>query len=566
MGDAPPLHCAIYTRTSSDEGLLQDYNSLAAQRDACAAYIQSQKHEGWIRTKRSYDDGGFSGGSLDRPGLRMLLADLAAGEINIVVIYKIDRLTRSLRDFARLSEVFDRHGASFVAVTQQFNTASSMGRLTLNVLLTFAQFEREVAGDRIRDKIASSTRRGIWMGGHPALGYDIANKKLVVNPREAEIVRHIFRRFVELRSMAKLRKDLEQSGIVSKRRVSKDGSDAGGMNFTWHPLHKILTNPLYKGIIRHRDQFYPGQHPPIIGEALFDEVQALVKQVAAAEQTRRAMAYPSLLKGIIFDMAGDRLYTRFTPRKSRKYHYYISRSLASKKVVRDTATQIRISAPLLERYVITVLAEHLRNRQWLEANVPTTRRLNATLQKANDLARELQGQLVNPTGLLRQLVSRIEMDRITIRFDLNRSWLLERLGIRLPKSAPPIAKSPISISIQGHNLRCGMPMKIVLEKHDSPPVTDPRLVYEVLRAIRWFQALSSGEFSTVQDLAKAEGCCATLITHRIRLAFLAPDIVEMILAGKQPRFLTIARLKRACPLPLAWEAQRDLFIGCQDKA
>jgi site-specific DNA recombinase len=221
VAERPVVRCAIYTRKSSDEGLQQAYNSLAAQRDACAAYILSQKHEGWVRVKRSYDDGGFSGGTLERPGLQRLLADLAGGEIDIIVVYKIDRLTRSLRDFARLAELLERSNASFVAVTQQFNTATSMGRLTLNVLLTFAQFEREVTGDRIRDKRAASTKLGMWMGGNPALGYDAPAKKLVVNPQEADDVRYIFRRFLELRSMAELRKDLVQSGIVSKRKTLK---------------------------------------------------------------------------------------------------------------------------------------------------------------------------------------------------------------------------------------------------------------------------------------------------------------------------------------------------------
>ncbi len=561
MPQAPIRRCAVYTRTSSDEGLLQDYNSLAAQRDACAAYIASQRHEGWVRVRRSYDDGGFSGGSLDRPALRMLLADLVAGEIDIVVIYKIDRLTRSLRDFARLSEILDRHGASFVAVTQQFNTASSMGRLTLNVLLTFAQFEREVAGDRIRDKIASSTRLGIWMGGNPALGYDASAKKLVVNPREAEIVRHIFRRFVELRSMAKLRQELEQSGIVSKRRVLKDGCDYGGRNFSWHPLRKILSNPLYKGMVRHKDQLYRGRHEAIIEEALFDEVQVLLTQTAASENARRALAYPSLLRGILFDTAGDRLYPRHTQRRTGRYQYYISRSLASKKIDRASGTQIRVSAPALEHYVVGVLARHLRDRRWLDANVPTIRRLQSTRHSAEDLAGELEQQLVRNTGLLPQLVSRVEMDRITLRLMLNRAWLMERLAIRLPRGSAPIANSPIAITVDGHQLRCGLPLRIVMENPEALPEPDRRLVHEVLRAIRWFDALSSGVFPTTQDLAKAEGCCPALISDRIRLAFLAPDIVEAILQGKQPRSLTVARLKRACPLPLSWEEQRTRLLG-----
>ena len=308
MTEVAPQRCAIYTRTSSDENLTQEYNSLAAQRDACAAFILSQKHEGWIRAKRVYEDGGFSGGTLERPALRDLLADMAAGLVDIIVIYKIDRLTRSLRDFAHLSATFQRHNASFVAITQQFNTASSMGRLTLNILLTFAQFEREVASDRIRDKKASSTRRGFWMGGNPALGYDAPAKKLVVNAQEAEHVRYMFRRFLELRSMAELRVDLAQNGIVSKRRVRKGGTHYGGANFTWNPLNHILTNPLYKGMLRLKGQTYPGRHEAIIDEATFDEVQDLVKEESAREKSRRALAHPALLRSLIFDRAGEPFY------------------------------------------------------------------------------------------------------------------------------------------------------------------------------------------------------------------------------------------------------------------
>lgn len=251
------LRCAIYTRTSSEERLVQDYNSLAAQKDACEAYVLSQKQEGWVRSKKVYSDGGYSGGNLERPALQALLSDIAAKEIDIVVLYKIDRLTRSLRDFARLSEIFDRHGVLFVAVTQQFSTASSMGRLTLNILLTFAQFEREVAGDRIREKVAASARQGIWKGGGVALGYDASAEKLTVNPHEAHIVRHIFQRFLELRSMSELRRDLRKSGFTSKQSTSRAGHVHGGRNFTWTPLNHILTNPLYRGMIRNHDTLHP---------------------------------------------------------------------------------------------------------------------------------------------------------------------------------------------------------------------------------------------------------------------------------------------------------------------
>ncbi|MCA3573744.1 MAG: recombinase family protein [Aestuariivirga sp.] len=565
MAEVPALRCAIYTRTSSDEGLIQDYNSLAAQRDACAAYIVSQKHEGWVRTRRVYEDGGYSGGNLDRPALRDLFEDMALGGIDIVVIYKIDRLTRSLRDFARLSETFSRHNASFVAVTQQFNTASSMGRLTLNILLTFAQFEREMAGDRIRDKKAASTRLGIWMGGNPALGYDAPAKKLVVNPAEADAVRYIFRRFVELESMAELQKDLVRAGIVSKRRVRKGDQPYGGVNLTWHPLHKILTNPLYKGVIRQNGQSFTGRHEPIIDARQFDRVQKLVRQVADREKAKRALAYPSLLRGIIFDMAGEPLYTRHTLRKSVKYNYYFSRSLAAKapvkKPVSNPDSPLRLSAPAVEKLVVQTLAKHLRDRQWLESTVPTVRRLRATLGNAQELAAEVERQLASPTGLIRQLLTRVELNKVTLRLFLNRRWLFERLDISPQNGPQPYGAAPVVITINNHPLRCGNDLRFVFDGPSEAAGPDHRMVREILRAIRWFDALSSGAFDTIQELAEEEGVCAPLITDRIRLAFLAPDIVEMILEGRQPASMTIGSLRRARPLPMSWPEQRRLLLG-----
>jgi site-specific DNA recombinase len=560
MAEPRVVRCAIYTRKSSEEGLDQNYNSLAAQRDACAAYILSQKHEGWVKAKHAYDDGGFSGGNLERPGLKRLLEDVAAGLVDVIVIYKIDRLTRSLRDFAKLAEILDKHGASFVAVTQQFSTITSMGRLTLNVLLTFAQFEREVAGDRIRDKHVASKRLGMWMGGHPALGYDAVARKLVINLQEAEVVRHIYQRFIELRSMSALRKELAEHGIVSKRRSMKDGSLYGGVRFSWHPLHKILTNPLYSGMVRHKSTLYPGQHEAIVSQSLFAEVQRLVAELAVSERTRRITAYPSLLKGIIFDMAGERLYPTYSPRGSKKHHYYVSSALVKKKSNTEHRNRMRISAPSLERFVIAKLAEHLRNQGWMQSILPSLRGFAAASLKTQELATELEHQLVKNTGLVRELLTRIEMDRITIRLCINRHWLLERLAIRLPRNAPSPPSSPIEVTINGHHIRCGMPLKLVLENPVGPPEPDHRLIREILRAIRWFEALSSGAVPTILDLAKAEGCCPSLITDRIRLAFLAPNIVEIILEGRQPATLTTGRLIRVCPLPLSWKEQCILLL------
>lgn len=560
MADKASLRCAIYTRTSSEERLAMDYNSLAAQYDACAAFISSQKHEGWVRAKKSYEDGGFSGGSLERPALQALLEDLAAGEIDIIVIYKIDRLTRSLRDFAKLSETLDRFGVFFVAVTQQFNTASSMGRLTLNMLLTFAQFEREVAGDRIRDKKASSSRKGLWMGGNPALGYDAVAKKLVVNPDEAKVVQYIFQRFLSLKSMGELRRDLERNGIVSKKKITKNGEEYGGKHFTWHPLHKILTNPLYRGLIRNNSSTYTGRHEAIVDVAVFDDVQKLVEQVAAREKRRRETAYPALLRSIIFDSAGERLYPKHSLRGTKRHNYYVTRSLMARRHLRDANCRMRVSAPKLERCVLDLLSARLRNKNWLLCHLPTMRQFSASAARAQILANELEGQLTCNTGIIPKLVTRIDLDRIRLRILLNRSWLLERLAPAPPKGKAPYGGDPIVISMEGHGIRCGVEMRAVLDVTGAPPEPDHRLVRGVLRATRWFNALVSGEFATVNDLAEAEGCCPTLISDRIRLAFLAPDIVEAILAGRQPKSLTLAKLERARPFPSSWAEQRETFM------
>src|SRR5204863_6119674 len=260
------VRCAIYTRKSSEEGLEQEFNSLQAQREACEAFINSQRHEGWVCLPKAYDDGGFSGATMDRPALRQLLADIAAGRVDTVVVYKIDRLTRSLADFAKIVEILDARGASFVSVTQQFNTTTSMGRLTLNVLLSFAQFEREVIGERIRDKIAASKRKGMWMGGVPPLGYRAENHKLVVIDSEAEIVRSIFRRYTELGSVGLLKEELDARGINSKSWTSGAGRVIGGKPFSRGAIYLILRNRSYRGEIVHKGQSHPGEHIPIIDQ------------------------------------------------------------------------------------------------------------------------------------------------------------------------------------------------------------------------------------------------------------------------------------------------------------
>ena len=314
--------CAIYTRKSSEEGLEQNFNSLHAQRDACSAYVLSQAGEGWIEIPTIYDDGGFSGGSMERPALKALMTDIAAGRVDIVVVYKVDRLTRSLADFARIVELFDQKGVSFVSVTQAFNTTNSMGRLTLNVLLSFAQFEREVTGERIRDKIAASKRKGLWMGGRPPLGYDGVDRKLVVNPDEAGTVRHIFKRYLVHSSAYDLAEELRTTGVRSKCWVGKSGATFGGKVLLPGALYHLLTNPTYRGAIRHKDKVYPDAHPAIIDEETWNKVQVSLSGNAPGRSGAPKTPSAALLQGMLFGPHGEPMGPVFTSRGSKRYRYY----------------------------------------------------------------------------------------------------------------------------------------------------------------------------------------------------------------------------------------------------
>jgi DNA invertase Pin-like site-specific DNA recombinase len=319
--------CAIYTRKSSEEGLQTDFNSLHAQREACEAFIKSQASEGWRLVKTHYDDGGLSGASMERPALQRLLEHIRQGLIEVVVVYKVDRLTRSLADFARMVELFDTHQVSFVAVTQQFNTTTSMGRLTLNVLLSFAQFEREVTGERIRDKIAASKRKGMWMGGVVPIGYELRERRLVINPAEAQVVRLIFRRYLELGSVRLLKDELDRQGVVSKPRSSGNGAPPRGYSFSRGALYVVLRNPLYKGEVRHRGARHLGQHKPIVDPKLWDKVQQQLHEHAARRGLRAVKVEPSPLAGKLFDCSGAGLTPSHARKGARRYRYYISRGL-----------------------------------------------------------------------------------------------------------------------------------------------------------------------------------------------------------------------------------------------
>ena len=349
------FRCAIYTRKSTDEGLEQNFNSLDAQRAACEAYILSQAGEGWECLPQVYDDGGWSGGNMERPALKRLLDEISKGQVDIVVVYKVDRLTRSLTDFARIVETFDNNNASFVSVTQAFNTTNSMGRLTLNVLLSFAQFEREVTGERIRDKIASSMARGIWMGGSIPKGYDLGDRRLDVNPIEAEQVRYIFKRYLELNSLISLAKNLDQNNIRSKRWTARSGKERGGYLYDPSGLSYLLRNRIYLGQITHKDKSFPGEHDAIVDADLFQQVQDRLAQNHHKFVNRQTRSAACPLHNKIFDAQGKPMRPNFGYGRGKKiYRYYVSDTLlplGRLKAGSTTPLGDRLSAERTERFL-----------------------------------------------------------------------------------------------------------------------------------------------------------------------------------------------------------------------
>src|SRR5215831_7041964 len=382
-----PVRCAIYTRVSTDQGLEQEFNSLDAQYDASQAYIRSQQHAGWTMVRSKYDDGGFSGGNIDRPALQRLLEDVRAGKIDIVVVYKVDRLTRSLADFAKLVELFDRHGVSFVSVTQQFNTTTSMGRLTLNVLLSFAQFEREVTSERIRDKIAASKRKGLWVGGMAPLGYNTKDRKITVNEVEAERVRTIFRSYLRLGSLNLLMADLRQRGIVTKVRTLKSGKTVGGIPFTRGPLAHLLRNRFYIGEVTFKGDVLKGEQPAIVDRDLFAAVQAKLSEQVNNHKTER-MKSEAFLAGRIFDDRGNRMTPSHVRKRGIKYRYYLSSALLQGQPERAGAVS-RIPAAEIEGLVVRSVRDHLNQSEETEDAVLITTHVARIEVKSRQLVIEL---------------------------------------------------------------------------------------------------------------------------------------------------------------------------------
>ena len=582
MAETVPIRrCAIYVRKSSEEGLDMSYNSLEAQTDACTAYIASQRHEGWTKLPKVYEDGGFSGGNLDRPGLQELLGDIGKGQIDIILVYKIDRLTRSLTDFAKLNDLLDKHMVSFVAVTQQFNTSTSMGRLTLNVLLSFAQFEREVAGERIRDKFAASKKKGIWMGGMIPLGYRVEKRQLHVVPEEADVVRHIFRRYRELKSVQRLQQELEQDGVRSKVRESKNGTPKGGMVITRGAARHMLKNPLYLGLIRHGKELHQGQHVAIVDTELFQEVQQTLTDLSPGDVARTSRARSALLKGLLFDSNGERLQPTHAVKRGVRYHYYTSARML--RDAKNAPQGIRVPAGDVERLVCSAVVARLRDsgtlQPWLASKAPTgglPRLLKSAISLADTLA------IRNPTNekRLRSLILKVVVSKQMIRIHLSENGLAETLevgqneptggqlmtakqmGASADESRTKQVEEALKITITSQLLRCGRQVKLILGNHDNEaPASNAKLVEMVVQGRHWFAALSSGAKTSVADVAEGAGYDRTYVSRQITLAFLAPDIVESILTGTHSPLLTPERLRKACPLPQKWDEQRAMLLA-----
>ena len=406
----PTVRCAIYTRKSTDEGLDQEFNTLDAQRESGEAYVASQRHEGWECIADHYDDGGFTGGNMDRPALRRLMADIEAGKVDCVVVYKVDRLSRSLLDFARMMETFERHNVSFVSVTQQFNTSTSMGRLVLNVLLSFAQFEREIISERTRDKIAAARRRGKWSGGMPLLGYDVDPKgsKLVVNEDEANRVRAIFDLYVEHQSLLAVVAELNERGWVNKRWTTRKGTERGGKPFTKTSLHKLLTNVTYTGKLRYKDEIHDGEHDAIVSAELWQQVQTILSRNGRTGGAAVRNKFGALLKGILHCSACDAAMTptHTTKNGNKRYRYYVC-TTAQKRGWHNCPSK-SIPAGQIEQFVVEQLRRIGRDPALVRETVAQAHSLGESQRVALDAERRgLQRDLAHWNDEVRELLGQI---------------------------------------------------------------------------------------------------------------------------------------------------------------
>jgi site-specific DNA recombinase len=533
--------CAIYTRVSTDHGLEQDFNSLDAQREACEAYIKSQASEGWTLVRANYDDGGFSGGSLDRPALQQLLDAVRLNKLDIIVVYKVDRLTRSLADFAKLVELFDAHEVAFVSVTQSFNTTTSMGRLTLNVLLSFAQFEREVTGERIRDKIAASKKKGIWVGGVVPLGYRVEDRKLVIDEAEAAIVRLVFERYLALGSMLALLAELRERGVQTRCRRLSGGRVIGGICFTKGPLAHLLKNRMYLGELNHRGQSYPGDHLPIVDRETFEAVQSRLAQNLAA---RRQIRTPSraLLLGKIFDDRGHLMTPSYAVKSGVRYRYYVSRAIIEGRK-NEAGLVARVAAMEVERVVCEALATADRSEE--SARMPDALGLTGGAIASDAAGRNDED---SRTEIALQ-VARVTVRKNAIEIDLTE------------EGEQSIGRTSIVVPWHRRSSRSRREIIVPLDpkNDDRRPIrseTRATLLQAIANGRAWLDEIVTGRGAGIETISMRQGRSKRSIAMAISLAFLAPEIVEAALNGRLPRGIGVRRL---VDLPSDWVEQRRML-------
>ena len=540
------VRCAIYTRKSTEEGLEQEFNSLDAQYEACAAYVMSQRHEGWELVKDRYDDGGFSGGNMERPGLRKLLADVAAGKVQVIVLYKIDRLTRRLSDFSRIVEVLDEADASFVSVTQSFNTTTSIGRLMLNVLLSFAQFEREVTGERIRDKIAASKKKGMWTGGPVPLGYEVKERKLLINEAEAATVRHIFKRYADLGAGQPLLDELREQGVLTKRRVHKDGSVRGDIPFTRGSLFHLLKNRIYCGEMVHKGSASPGEHEAIVGEDLWARVQLIIAQNTVDRKLRCKAKEASLLAGIIRDGLGRKMTPSHTARNGKRYRYYVTHPSA----IADENPAWRLPAHDVEKRAVGMLVGFLSDQSMIRGLVGTDKAesLAAAITRCQRLAEQVDTSTFHRRTKVPALIEQVDVGDTEIRIVLSAPRFCEILGTEIS----PDQLMPISVPII--HVRKGKEVKLVISEH-AEDERDEALVSVLRDAMAIRNEVLSARTSSIANIAISSGRCRKRLGRLLRLSWIAPEIVEAILAGRQPQSLSPNALLTT-DLPLDWQGQK----------
>lgn len=535
--------CAIYTRKSSEEGLEQEFNSLDAQREACEAYVTSQKHEGWVALADHYDDGGISGGTLECPALKRLMQDIDDGLVDQIVVYKIDRLTRSLGDFAKLVDRLDAANASFVSVTQSFNTATSMGRLTLNVLLSFAQFEREVTAERIRDKIAASKKKGMWMGGMVPLGYNATGRTLEINVDEAETVRTLFELYHKLGTVREVACQAAILGLRSKKRKSAKSVLYGDINMDRGHIHHILTNPIYAGRIRHRDKIYEGLHEAIIEPAVWDNVQVKLQEKAAHRRGEgKKVKDPSPLIGKLFDETGDRFTPSHSNKRGRRHRYYVSHRLVKQAGEKDLSGW-RLPAQQLEQQIAKTMLEHLA--------------IAATPAMVKDLTSEEIVRIraeAEVVGLKQKklfaLIGRIDIAAGSMKILLDVAAMVDLLQTEPDRLTP----ESMNITRPFQMRKRGVETRLIIG--NKSPELDEALIRNIAKAHRWFAMIKSGK--TFDEIAAKEATSKRRIQQVIEWALLAPDIVRMIVEGCQPVGLTSNWLLRHT-LPTDWDEQRKLI-------